>query len=170
MCGDLQPWQTAKTVTVRLTVSAPNTTVNLPYIGERVEAVWLDEYMVVGSNANVGYLDVKVNNLAHFPINNENLMGTAIAMDVGAVQEHVVLQRPRVICVGQFVNVHNFQISLLTPAGAAVTFTEALFVFTFVMRKDPLQIAEYRRMQAELELPSMKAVDPRTQSANSGLF
>ncbi len=164
------PWQKVKTVTVRLTTSAPNVTINLPYIAERTEAIWLDEYLVVAPSVNVGYLDLKVNNLAHFPINNENMMGTAIALDTNAVEEHTILQRPRVICVGQFVNVHNFQLSLLTPAGVAVTFTEALFVFTFVMRKDPLEIAEYRRLQAELELPSIKGVDPRTQSARSGLF
>lgn len=171
MCGDLQPWQKAKTVTVRLTTSSPNTTVNLPYIGERVEEIWLDEYLVTAPSVAVGYLDVKVNNLAHFPVNNDQVMGTAIALDPAATgREHVVLQRPRVLCVGQFVNVHNFQVALLSAAGATVTFTDALFVLTFVMRKDPLEIAEYRRMQAELELPSIKGVDPRTQSAKSGLF
>jgi hypothetical protein len=170
MCGDLKPGQHAKTVTAHVTTSASNVTISLPYMAERVEEVWLDEYLVVGASANVGYLDVKAPGLNFFAVNNENAPGTAIALSSGGTQEHWSYDKSRVLSVGQFVNIQQFQLNLQTAAGAAVTFTEALFVFTFVMRDDPRKVAEYRQNQASLDLPSIKGVDPRTQSARSGLF
>ena len=163
MCGEIGPNQTAHTASIRLTVSADHYKVKLPKQFQRVEEIRLDEYMVINFNggvSGVGYLNVNVNGSQAFAINNDNKNGTALGVDV--LNPQVIYNRPRILASGDGVAITDFEVRFDMADGTLATFTEALFVVTFVMRKPAEEIAAYRRVAAMQEIPAMKGVDPRT--------
>lgn len=171
MCGEIKPWQIQKSVSIRLTTSASNTTVTLPYQFQRVEEIRLDEFLFVGFNGGVSgvtYLNMRINGAASDCINNDNNQGTAIPVNV--LTSHMIYNRPRVLQTAHGATVNDFQVRLEQSDGTLTTFTECLLVLTFVMRKSAAELADYRQQQAMLDIPQMKGVDPRStyQGQNAG--
>jgi len=163
MCGEIGKWQTSRQVTVRLTTSASNTSVKLPFQFLRVEEIRLDECHFVnfnGGTSGVTYLNLKISSCAPSAINNDNNAGTALAVDVNT--PHAIYQRPRVLQTARGVAINDFQVRLENPGGSLTTFDSCLLVLTFVMRKSAAELEEYRRTEALLEIPQMKGVDPRS--------
>ena len=163
MCGEIEDWQTKRQVTVRLTTSASNQSVKLPYQFLRVEEIRLDEAFFVnfnGGTSGVTYVNLKINSCNPTAINNDNNPGTAIAVDV--LDPHKIYQRPRELQTAPGVAISDFQIRLEQSDGTLTTFNECLLVLTFVMRKSAAEVREYREAQALMEIPQMKGVDPRT--------
>ena len=154
MCGDIQPWQTTKTVTVRMVDGGLAQNVVLGNKYDNVEEVRLDEVMITGFNGAVSasaYLKFQTQGLHHGASNNEANSGLLLPIDV--LNPHTVYARARVIATGHMITINTFQLSVLMPNGAAATFTEASFVLTFVMRKSPDALEETRRMNMLVHAP-----------------
>lgn len=164
MCGETEDWQEAHDASVRITGSGANSIIHLARIYDDVEEVRLNEVLVTGFNGGTSgafYLQVSHNGLNPSVINNENNKGVLIPVDV--LNPHSIYQRPRTIMKGDQVNLQQFELGCVMPDNSVATFTEAVFVFTIVVRKSPDQIAEVRRLKASVDyLPSIKA-DARNQ-------
>ena len=163
MCGEIEDWQTKRQVTVRLTTSAANQSVKLPFQFLRVEEIRLNEAYFSDFNGGTGgitYLNLKINSCNPSAINNDNNPGTALAVDV--LSPHKIYQNPRQLQVSPGVAITDFQVRLEQADGALTTFTECLLVLTFVMRKSASEVREYREAQALMDIPQMKGIDPRT--------
>lgn len=156
MCGEIQDWQEARGVTVRLTTDGTRRNVVLGGVWDDVEEIRLDEIMITGFNGGVSggcYLQIFQPGMRHGTVNNESNSGLLIPVDV--LNPHVVHNRPRVIARGQMVNISQFGIGLFMPNGTPATFTEAMLILTFVMRKSADAIEEVRRLKATVDyLPS----------------
>lgn len=149
MCGEIQKWQVARTAYVRLTTSGATTKVILNNLYTNVEEVRLDEVLITGFNGGASgscYLTVDGAGLNDASSNNESKRGSLIMVDV--TNPHTVHQRPITLAYGQMSNINNFEITLTNPNGTTTTFTEAVFLFTFVCRKSQDQIKAYREMKA----------------------
>ncbi len=158
MCGEIQEWQEAKTVFVRLTGSGAQQNVVIGNKFDNVEEVWVDEVMVTGFNGGVSaaaYLNVTINGMHPGSANNEAKPGVLVMVDV--LNPHTVYQRPRVVAKGHMVSVNTLKVSLNLPSGVAATFTEAAFTLTLVCRKTADQLEEVRRLKASVDYaPSIR--------------
>lgn len=163
MCGEIEKYQTARQVTIRLETSASNQSIKLPFQFLRVEEIRLDEVMFTNFNggaSGVTYLDLKINNCSSAAINSDNSTGTALGVDV--LNPRTVYQRPRVLQTAHGVTINDFQVRLAQSDGTLTTFNQCLLVLTFVMRKSAAEMEQYRAEQASLQIPQMKGVDPRS--------
>lgn len=160
MCGEIEEWQYAKAVTVRLTTSGAQTNVVLGNRFAEVEEIRLNEVMVTGFNGGVSacaYLRIFQDNMTHATANNEANSGLLVPIDV--LNPHQVYNNPRPVSQGNRVNINQFGIALLMPNGTAATFTEACFVLTFVCRRSADSLEEVRRLKASVAyLPTIKDV------------
>jgi hypothetical protein len=161
MCGEIKAYQTATDVAIRITAAGVNK-INLPQI-QRVDEIRLDGFFITGFNGAVSasaYLQISgMSGMREATINSNNKPGCLIAVDVN--NPHVIFSRPRVLATGSATTVNNFDINLVMPSGANASFTEACFFITFVCRKSPEEMSEYRQLMAQVELPQMKGPDPR---------
>jgi hypothetical protein len=162
MCGEIQEWQVAKAVNIRLVTSGARQQVILSQQFDDVEEIRLDEIMITGFNGGVSgacYLRIFQNGMQHGACNNEANPGLLVAVDI--LNPHTVYSRPRTILQGNMVNMSQFGISLLLPTGVAVAFTEASIMLTVVCRRSADSMAEVRRLKATVDyLPSI--IDTRT--------
>jgi len=137
MCGEIEDWQEAKTVNIRVTASGGNVQIKLDHIMDSVEEVRMDEIMVL--NYNVGtsgsfYLDLDIQDMKSQWVSNERVPGSLVLVD--ALNPHSIYQRPRVLARGHPVSVQNFVLNARLPTGAPITFDELSLVLTFVCRKN----------------------------------
>jgi hypothetical protein len=170
MCGEVEKWQYARTVQVRLVTSGAGTSVVLPRQFKNVQEIRLDETFFVAWNGGVSssaYLRVRLNGASDAAINTDNAPGLLIGVDV--LNPQAIYQRPRTVCYCDNVSVARFDVEIRTPAGGAVLFTEGVVNLTLVMNKDPDQIAEYRRAAQQTETPQMKGIDGRS-GFGAGVF
>jgi len=154
MCGEIQPWQIAKLVNVRLTTSGALQTVTLNKALERVEEIWLDEIQVTGFNAGVSagaYFNLTVNGMHSGACSNEGKPGVLVMIDI--LNPHTVYQRPKSLAVGSQCSVNTFKLSVSLPNGTPVTFTEACLSLTFVCRRSPEELEEVRKLKASVDYP-----------------
>lgn len=156
MCGEIEDWQIARTVQIRLTSGAQQqVTLNQKF--EAVEEIRLTEFMITNFNGGVSamaYLNVDISGATHAVTNNTATPGMMLMMDV--LNPHTVYSNPATMLKGNLTSVNSFGISLRLPTGAAVTFTEAVFTMTFVCRRSPDSLAEIRALKAQVTLPSVK--------------
>jgi len=151
MCGEIQDWQESKTVTVRLTATGLRN-VFLTNKFDRVEEVRVEEILVTGvGGSGASYLRFEHQNLTDGSAKSEPVPGLMVCIDV--LNPHVVYSRPRVIARGDRVSINNFQIGLFTPAGAALGFTEASIVLTFVCRRSEDSLQQIRMLKAAMDYP-----------------
>jgi hypothetical protein len=158
MCGEIQIWQKAMQVTVRVT-SGAWTEIVLNKTLEDVEEIRLDEIMITGFNSATSascYVNLEANNLANGYINNENKRGLLVPIDV--LNPHTFYSRPRLLATSEGVNLNRFGLTITMPNGTAATLTEASLVLTFVMHKPKEEIRAYREKMAMMEVPSIKDV------------
>ena len=157
MCGEIEDWQTAHGVSVRLTGTGARTNVILNQQYDDVEQINLDEIMITGFNAGVSagmYVRIYQNGLDTSASNNESNPGVLVPVDV--LNPNKVYNRPRVLAQGQMVNVSQFAIALFMPDGTPATFNEACIIMTFVRRRTADSSAEVRRLKATVDyLPSI---------------
>lgn len=162
MCGEIKAYQTAIDVAIRVTASGVNV-IKLPQIS-RVDEIRLDGFFITGFNGAVSssaYLQLTgISGMRETTINSNNKPGCLIAVDVN--NPHVIFSRPRMLATGSATTVNSFNVNLVLPSGANATFTEACFFVTFVCRKSPEEMAEYRQLMAQVEIPQMKGPDPRS--------
>jgi len=157
MCGEIQEWQIARSVCIRLITNGNKQLVTLGSKFDDVEEIRLDEIMVTNFNGGVSaaaYVKLYQNGMNEATCNNEQEPGLLIGIDV--LNPHTVYQRPRVISVGNMVNINSFNVEMRLPGGAVATFNEAVLILTFVCRRSPDSIAEVRRLKATVDyLPSI---------------
>lgn len=162
MCGEIEDWQYAKDVTIRLVTTGAETNVVLGNRFDEVEEIRLNEIMVTGFNGGVSagaYLRINLNGMTNGTANNEANSGLLVPIDV--LNPHSIYNNPRVISRGNRVNVNQFGIALLMPNGTASAFTEACIVLTFVCRRSADSLAEVRRLKSTVHyLPTI--LDVRT--------
>jgi hypothetical protein len=158
MCGEIQEWQTARTVSVRLTTNGTSQRIVLNNRYETVEEVRLDECMFTVFNGGVSagcYFVMDLSNLSTKAVNNESKSGILLMVDT--LNPHTVFQRPRDIASGSPTTLTSFQLGVFLPNGTPVTFTEAIFTITFVCRKSEDEIQAVRQMKAKLDyIPSVR--------------
>lgn len=147
----IEPWEEAKTVTVRLAATGlQNVELNKAF--ERLERIYVEEIMLTGvGGSGAHYLRLDHNNLTDASIKNEPVAGLMICVDV--LNPHVVYPRPRLISHGNMTNLQQFQVGFFTPAGAALAFTEASVVLTFVSRKPAASHPQVRQWEARQDYP-----------------
>jgi hypothetical protein len=171
MCGEVEKWQYARTVQVRLTTNGNVTNVVLPKQFKNVQEIRLDETFFVAWNGGVtgsAYLRLRLNGASDAAVNSDNQPGLLIGVDV--LNPQAIYQRPRTVCYCDNVSVNRFDISITNPAGtAAILFTEGIINLTLVMQKDPDMIAEYRKAAQQTETPQMKGIDGRS-GFGAGVF
>ena len=153
MCGEIEDWQEAKTVTVRVT-GGNNQQIALDHILDSVEEVRLDEIQVLNFNGGVSgsfYFDVEIQDMKSQWISNERVPGSLILVD--ALNPHTVFQRPRVLAKGHPVSIQNFVVNARLPSGAAATFDEMAVVLTFVCRKNEDTNQATRVARGQMDYP-----------------
>lgn len=156
MCGEIEKWQTTAQVTVRVTSGAEQ---NIVFSNRysNVEEIRLTEVQVTGFNGGVSgafYLKLGLNGFTRSYVDNEAQSGVLIPVDV--LNPHTVYSNPRTIAKADKVNFNQFRMSMVLANGATVAVTEACFVFTVVMRKSPEELAEYRKMMSEMDIPQRR--------------
>lgn len=156
MCGEIQDWQYARTVVIRMTTSGATQKIDFSGIFDQVEEIRLTESFVLGFNGGVsgtGYLELDIPQLSNVTISNERRKGILIMVD--NLNPHVIYSNPRVIATGGMTSLQSFQARFLTTAASAlpVTFTEAVFVLTLVCRRSVDSIAEVRKMRHMMDYP-----------------
>jgi hypothetical protein len=170
MCGEVEKWQYTRTIQVRLTTDGRETNIVLPVQYKNVQEIRLDETFFVAWNGGVSgtaYLRVRLNGASDAAVNTDNQPGLLIGVDV--LNPQAIYQRPRTVCYCDNVSVNRFVVSIRSPAGADIVFTEGVVNLTLVMNKDPDQIAEYRRAAQQTETPQIKGVDGRS-GFGAGVF
>lgn len=170
MCGEVEKWQYARTISVRLVTSGAGTSVVLPYQFKNVQEIRLDETFFVAWNGGVtgtAYLRIRLNGAKDAVINTDNQPGVLFGVDV--LNPHQIFQRPRTLCFCDNVSVSRFDVEIRSPAGVAILFTEGFVNLTLVMRKEPEQMEAYRVASQQVETPQLKGVDPRS-AFNAGVF
>ena len=158
MCGEIEKWQTKREICVRLTTGGLQS-ISLGDRLERCVEIRIDEIMFVNFNTATSgscYVDVRAEGMHSSGTNNEKKPGILVPVDV--LNPHAIYQRPRTLAVSPGTDVTQFEVDLRMPDGSVPTFTEAVFVLTFVMQKSPDVIAANRREKAMTQLPSM--LDP----------
>ena len=165
MCGEIEKWQKAEQVCVRVTSGSP-TKIVLNKAYENVQEIRLDEVMITGFNGGVSaacYVQLEAQGLSNSGCNNENRRGLLVPIDV--LNPGTFYSRPRQVATSEGITVNQFELSiLLASTGAAATLTEGTFVFTFVMHKPATEIAAYRQKVAMMDAPSIR--DPVRNSYN----
>lgn len=153
MCGEIQIYQHTKQFSIRLTTNGAVRQIDLQDKFHDCEEIWLDEvhFANVGASGAV-YLNMIASNFTQGSRNNESRRGTMLSVD--ALTPHTVYQRPRVILRSSLSTLQNFEISLETPAGAAVTFDEVNLHFTVVMRKPKEAMEQTRLLMGTWDWPS----------------
>lgn len=160
MCGEIQDYQKASTIAVRLT-SAGVQTISLPFKFNSVEEIRLDEFMITNFNGGVSggfYLKLELNGLSTVCLNNTGRSGTLLSMDV--LNPKTVYQRPVSLIQAGLTAVTQFQIGLENSNGTATTFNEAIFHFTIVYRKSDSEMAEMRALK-QLSYYPPSQIQPR---------
>lgn len=170
MCGEVEKWQYARSISVRFVTTGAGTSVVLPYQFKNVQEIRLDETFFVGWNGGVtgtAYLRIRLNGAQDAVVNTDNQPGMLIGVDV--LNPHDIFQRPRTVCLCDNVSISRFDVEIRSPAGTAILFTEGFVVLTLVMRKEPEQIEAYRVASQQVETPQVKGVDPRS-TFGGGVF
>lgn len=165
MCGEIQEWQFASQVFLRLTGDGRPQQITLQAPFERVEEIRLDEAMATtfnGGASGMGYLTISGGALTSGTLNSDRRTGVLLMFDVN--NPHMTFSRPRVVAKATQATVHQFEISFLSPTGTALTFGELGLCLTFVCRKSEDELAEVRRLKASIiqESPSVKEAALRT--------
>jgi hypothetical protein len=154
MCGEIEDWQIAKQVNVRLVGGGGRQNINLNGTFANVEEIRVTEVLFTNFNGGVSagaYLNVHLNGLHPGCVNNEPLSGTLLMCDV--LNPHVVYQNPRVVARANQISLNQFGLSIVLPTGAPLVFTEACITLVFVCRRTADEIAEVRRMKALMHYP-----------------
>lgn len=154
MCGEIEDWQTAKQVYVRLENNANNVNITLNNKFDQVEEIRLDEVLVTGWNGGVSscaYVRIDCNNMSAVTTNNEARAGVLVMVDVN--NPHTVYSRPRVLTRGHLVSVNSFQLSIVLPDGTPVNFTEIGLCLTLVCRKGADELEAIRKLKYSAEYP-----------------
>lgn len=165
MCGEIQDWQTASQVFVRLQTNGAATQIVLQVPFERVEEIRLDEVLTTNFNggaAGMGYLTISGQALTSATINTDRRPGVLIMVD--PLNPHVIYSRPRVVSKATQATLQQFELSFLSPTGVPMTFTEMGLVLTIVCRKSEDELEQVRRLKASIiqESPSVKEGALRT--------
>lgn len=159
MCGEIEDWQTATDVFVRLTTNGSPIQITLPVPYERVEEIRLNEVLAINFNggaSGMGYLAISGQGLTAGTVNTDRRAGVLVMIDV--LNPHVFYSRPRVVARAAQSTLQQFEISFLSPVGAAMTFGELGLSLTIVCRKSEDEMAEVRRLKASIiqDAPSVK--------------
>lgn len=164
MCGDLQPWEKGREITVRVT-SGTRQRIQLPTTFDDVTEIRLDQFQITnfdGGTSGSCYLRITADGLHPGTVNNENMTGILLMVDVLTPQ--TVFNRPRVIgLAGGNYSFNEFQIEIVKPDGTILTLDEACFVITVVMRKPKTEMLQYRQLEQMTKWPQMKGPDPPVQ-------
>lgn len=147
MCGEIEDWQEAHTVTIRLTANAGRNEIRLNDVFAQCEEIRLDEIFLLNFNggaATTAYLAFQINGMSSCTASNEGQEGLLFAYDPLNPQQ--IYSRPRTLAKG-VTNLHSFSLSVLLPGGATPTWTQAAFMLTVVTRRSASSIAEVRRMR-----------------------
>ena len=159
MCGEIQDWQKQSSCSIRVTTGIPQN-IPLPKIFDEVEEIRIDEFMITNFNGGISgtcYVQMEVNSMNNPSVNNDQRTGTLLIVDV--LNPKTVYQRPRVVAASHPVTVNQISFRITNPDGSTTTFNEASFVLTIVMRKSEDELAEVRRLKAQVDyLPSIKDV------------
>jgi len=156
MCGEIEDWQIAHTVCIRLTSNASLNHIQLNSIFQQCEEVRLDEIYLKGFNGGVStaaYLDFDINGMSSGYAGNEAQKGLLIAFD--ALQPQQIYSRPKVIARGM-TTLQSFDFSVRLPGGAIPAWTEAAFMLTVVCRRSADSIAEIRKLRQLVDQPNIR--------------
>jgi hypothetical protein len=155
MCGEIEDWQIARTIVVRMTVGTSQK-IDLSNLFDQVEEIRLTESFVTNFQGGIngtGYLELDIMGLNNVIVSNERRKGVLIMVD--NLNPHSIYSNPRIIATGGLTSIQSFQCRFLdsTAAAAPVTFDEAVFVFTFVCRRPVESIAEVRKLRHMMDYP-----------------
>ena len=159
MCGEIEDWQYARTVVIRMTTDGSQKKIDFNSIFDQVEEVRLTESFVLnfnGGTSGSAYLELDIPHINSVCVSNERRKGTLIMVD--NLNPHVIYSNPRVIASGGMANFQSFQARFMSTADAfdqqvPVTFTEAVFVLTLVCRRSVDSIAEIRKLRQMMDYP-----------------
>lgn len=147
MCGEIEDWQEAHTVTIRLSGNLGKREIRLNDVFPQCEEIRLDEVFLLGFNGGVAttaYLNFEISGMSSACASNEGQSGLLVAYDPLNPQQ--LYSRPKRLAKGT-TNLHHFTVSLLLPGGAVPACVEAAFMLTVVTRRSASSIAEVRRMR-----------------------
>lgn len=166
MCGEIEKWQKATQVTIRVTSGAKQTIQLAKQLAD-VEEIRLDEFMITGFNGGTSgsfYMDMQVPGFTDAFVSNETKRGTLLGLDV--LNPKTYYSRPKVLYKSHPVTMNQFLFELMLPNGSTPALTEGIFIFTVVQRKPLEEQEEYRNFINKLEFPSRK--DPGRGYFNPG--
>jgi hypothetical protein len=147
MCGEIEDWQEAHTVTIRLSSNTGKNFINLNDVFPQCEEIRLDEIFLRNFNggaATTAYLNFEINGMSSCTASNEGQAGLLFAYDPLNPQQ--LYSRPKRLAKGM-TNLQSFSVSVFLPGGATPAWTEAAFMLTVVCRRSASSIAEVRRMR-----------------------
>lgn len=152
MCGEIEDWQEAHTLTIRLTSNAAKNTVKINAILAQCEEIRLDEIFLKNFNGGAStafYLNFEISGMSSGFASNENKSGLLLAYDPSNPQQFY--SRPKVLSKGM-TNLSGFSFSVLLPDGSVPSFDEAAFMMTVVCRRSADSLAEVRRLRQQMSL------------------
>ena len=159
MCGEIEDWQQATTLTIRLGANAGVNIIRLNHIFEQVEEIRLDEIFLNGFNAGVNtsaYLQLNASGLSCGVASNEDRQGLLI--NYSSTNPQQIYSRPRTIAHGM-TNLQHFTLTVTLPNGTFPVWTEVAFVLTVVTRRSADSLAEVRRMRHMMAMNTPQRTD-----------
>lgn len=156
MCGEIEDWQIAHTVCIRLPFNSNYNHIQLNSIFQQCEEVRLDEVYLKNFNGGVStaaYLDFDINGMSSGYAGNEAQKGLLIAFD--SLNPLQIYSRPKVIARGM-TTLQSFDFTVRLPGGAVPTWTEAAFMLTVVCRRSADSIAEIRKLRQLVDRPNIR--------------
>lgn len=147
MCGEIEDWQEAHTVTIRLQGFLGKREIRLNDVFPQCEEIRLDEVFLSNFNGGVAttaYVNFEISGMSSASASNEGQAGLLIAYDPLNPQQ--LYSRPKRLAKGN-TNLQHFTVSIFLPGGATPNCTEAALMLTVVTRRSASSIAEVRRLR-----------------------